>query len=185
MDLINWFTPRGDATSFILSRYSQVWTTTSFFFSSRTWASLGSLRGVTVGGSCSNNIHQVQWGCSNKAARLSCPPLPSPLSTGICLPADSADLAHYCLENVRACGTPASVERRRDGTDFLRGSAIEMKKSSDQPAPCAPGCHGPPAYCDSLHFASSWRTLQLTLGQSRSDHSSLVNDSTVLSFILA
>lgn len=45
-----------------------------------------------------------------------------------------------------------------------------MKKSSAQPAPCAPGSHGPPAYCDSLHFASSWRTLQLTLGQYHFGH---------------
>lgn len=148
---------------------------------------------VAVGGSHSNNIHQVQWGCSNKAARLSCPllsspPLPSPPLPSLHwdLPSsDSVDLAHYCLENVPACGAPASVERRRDGTVYLRGRIIAMKESSDQPAPCAPGCHGPPAYCDSLHFASSWRTLQLTLGQCQSDHCSPVNDSTVFFSTLA
>lgn len=136
--------------------------------SSQTCASSGSLCGFTVGGSRSNNIHKVQWGCSNEAAPP--PPLPSPVPGGICLPADSADLAHSWLENVRGSGAPVSVERRRDGTDFLRWRISEMKKSSAQPAPCAPGSHGPPAYCDSLHFASSWRTLQLTLGQYHFGH---------------
>lgn len=126
----------------------------------QTWPSSGRLGGVTVGGSHSNNIEKLQWGCSNLAAPSSSSPkwdLPS---------SELLDLAHW-IENMCACGAPLLVVRRPYGRDFLRWRISEMKSSAN-PAPCAPGSHGPPAYCDSLRSASSSRTLQLTLGQPRS-----------------
>jgi len=88
---------------------------------------------------------------------------PPPLfPKGPCLPADHWDRCSGL--NVWVHVGPLKEVRRPDGTDFLRWRISEMK-SSNNPAPCAPGSHGPPAYCDSLHSASSSRTLQLILGQ--------------------
>lgn len=42
---------------------------------------------------------------------------------------------------------------------------ISEMKSSVDPSSCALGSQGPPAYCDSLSSASSFRTLQHILGQ--------------------
>ncbi len=94
---------------------------------------------------------------SNEGAVKWCPPPKGP-----CLPAD-----HWAwCTGLKVCVHvgPLKEVRRPDGTDFLRWRISEMKSSAN-PAPCAPGSHGPPAYCDSLHSASFSRTLQLTLGQ--------------------
>lgn len=95
---------------------------------------------------------------SNEGAAMWLPPSQRALpSSGL------LDLAHW-IENMCACGPPLIVVRRPDGRDFLHWRISEMKSSAN-PAPCAPGSHGPPAYCDSLHSASFSRTLQLILGQ--------------------
>lgn len=105
-------------------------------------------------GSYSNNTERIQWGCNKMR-----PPL-SP--KGPCLSAD-----HWAWRTgLKVCVHvgPLKDVRRPDGTDFLRWRISEMKSSAN-PAPCAPGSQGPPAYCDSLHSASFSRTLQLILGQ--------------------
>lgn len=98
----------------------------------------------------SNNIERIQWGCS----KMMMPP---------------HHPANHCAwrTGLKVCVHvgPLKEVRRPDGRDFLRWRISEMKSSAN-PAPCAPGSHGPPAYCDSSRSASSSRTLQLILGQS-------------------
>lgn len=98
-------------------------------------------------GTYSNNIE------SNEGAGVWRPPS----RRGPCLPRD------YCARRTCMWG-PLIVVGRPDGRDFLHRRISEMKSSAN-PATCAPGSHGPPAYCDSLRSASFSRTLQLILGQ--------------------
>lgn len=79
-----------------------------------------------------------------------------------CLPADRWAMRTRLKVCVRV--GPLKEKRRADGSDFPTWRISEMRNSAN-PAPCAPGSQGPPAYCESLHFASFSRTPQLILGQ--------------------
>lgn len=83
--------------------------------SSQTCASSGCLCGFTVGGSRSNNIHKVQWGCSKEAAPPPHPPLSIPWwdlpSSGLGGP--GALLAWKCARKWGPCFSGAPTGRHR------------------------------------------------------------------------
>lgn len=83
-------------------------------------------------------------------------------SSGVLPPGGPLGPAHR-IESLMHVG-PLKEKRRLNGTDFLCWRSSEMRNSAN-PASCAPGSRGPPAYCESLHSASFCRTLQLILGQ--------------------
>lgn len=111
------------------------------------------LGGVAVGGTFNNNP-RLHGGCG----RMMLPPPNSPASQRThCAMRIAPTLS---VEHVG----PLKEKRRVDGTEFLHWRVTAMRNSAE-PAQCAPGSQGPPAYCEQLDSASSSRTLQLTLGQ--------------------
>lgn len=80
-----------------------------------------------------------------------------------CLPANTGPAWRTGVKACEHVG-PFKEMRRAQGSDFLHWRVSEMKSSAN-PAPCAPGSHGPPACCDSSRSASSSRKLRRILGQ--------------------